>query len=56
MADYTAPHESSSDSKKHATYRGDYHTVHAYDDGSGEFKPFPMGNHDKWFAKKKEGS
>jgi len=52
MADYTPPHMSRSDSLKHATYRGSEFTVHAYDDGTGLFKPWPMGGHDKWFSKK----
>ena len=54
MTDYTPPHESRSDRKKHATYKGNEFTVHAYDD-TEEPKPWPMGNEDKWFSKKQKG-
>ena len=51
---YTAPHNNKTDSERHSTSRGDDHTTHNYDDGSGRHDPFPIGGNDKWISNDKK--
>ncbi len=46
---YTSYHQNErSDSEEHSTNRGESHTTHNYDDGSGRYDPWPVGGNDKW--------
>ncbi|MEM3245632.1 MAG: hypothetical protein QXN16_02590 [Candidatus Micrarchaeaceae archaeon] len=48
---YTAHHDNKeTNSQTHSTSRGDAHTTHNYDDGSGRYDLWPIGGNDKWIS------